>query len=183
MVLLMGMAIYARSGNCVRQLREAHSTSRYMFTLTYFLWISGCLFPYPLPMGVTKDVYTEHLRVLGVIAGFTLKRCCGQRLLTAESHVALSRRASSAGESVASADVSPSGSVGRETVMFHPRRDLVHVEATAGRLLSSPLLERRGKKNQSNNCSSAILSTHLTWLLIDHISLIIMASLGSVSSF
>lgn len=65
MVLLMGMAIYARSGNCVRQLREPHSTSRYMFTLPYFLWISDCLFPYPLPMGVTKDVYTEHLGVLG----------------------------------------------------------------------------------------------------------------------
>lgn len=70
----MGMAIYARSGNCVRQLREAHSTSRYMFTLTYFLWISGCLFPYPLPMGVTEDVYTEHLRVLGVSRFYVEKK-------------------------------------------------------------------------------------------------------------
>lgn len=53
-----------------------------------------------------------------------------------------------AGESVASAVVSPSGSVGRETAMLHPRSDLVHVEATAGRLLSRPLLERRGKKTR-----------------------------------
>lgn len=89
-----------------------------------------------------------------------------------------------AGESVASAGVSPSGSVGRETVMLHPRRDLVHVEATAGRLFSSPLLERRGKKKkQSNNYFSGILSTHLTWLLIGHISLIITATLGEQAHF
>lgn len=88
-----------------------------------------------------------------------------------------------AGESVASADVSSSGSVRRETVMLHPRSDLVHAEATGGRLLSCPLLERREKKNRVATDSSAILPTHLTWLLIGHISRIIMASLGSVSSF
>lgn len=56
-----------------------------------------------------------------------------------------------AGESVASADVSSSESVGRETVMFHPRSDLVHAEATAGRLLRCPLLERRERKKKQSS--------------------------------
>lgn len=73
MVLLMGTAIYARSGNCVRQLREAHSTSRYVFTLTYFLSVSDCLFPYPMPIRVMKDVYTEHLGILGLSRSYIEK--------------------------------------------------------------------------------------------------------------
>lgn len=84
------------------------------------------------------------------LAGFTLKRCCGQRLFTAESHVVLSRRTSRCwwicgfcwcfilrvcekGDS----NVSP--------------QEWPRPEATAGLLLSCPLLERREKKKQSSN--------------------------------
>lgn len=48
-------------------------------------------------------------------------------------------------EPLASTDASPSGVVGRKTVMPHLRNNLFHVEATAGSLLSCLLLERKEK--------------------------------------
>lgn len=90
----MGTAVYACSGNCVGQLREAHDFPLRVYTYTV---------PFHPSVTVSFHIYCQWeswrmctLSIWGSwgLAGLTLKVCCGQRLLQAESHVALSGRAS-----------------------------------------------------------------------------------------